>query len=291
MSDKVKDSNGNEKKMCFIITPIGSESDPIRRHIDGVIDAAIKPCLEDTFDIKVAHRLFSPTSISKEVILLLHKSDLVIANLTGLNPNVMYELAIRHCEGRPVIIIAEEGTPLPFDVTTERTIFYVNDAKGVLDLKNSLSKCIQNIEFGKKLQGPVYDALRTIGQEEKIIKELVPSGVEDVTSFRFVLNKLEAIDNKINSVNSLKIINNDNTDSMFSHLGEISLFLNYLKTLSISDLNHFYFKLMKEYDDLKNKGVIKLTRKDNQHYNFLRSEIERELKECEQILSKAFSNL
>lgn len=32
---------GMDKKRCFIITPIGNDNDSIRRHIDGIIDAAI----------------------------------------------------------------------------------------------------------------------------------------------------------------------------------------------------------------------------------------------------------
>jgi len=37
----------SEKKKCFIVTPIGGENEPIRRHIDGIIDAAIIPALGD----------------------------------------------------------------------------------------------------------------------------------------------------------------------------------------------------------------------------------------------------
>ena len=33
----------SSRERCFVVTPIGSEGDPIRRHIDGVIKAAIKP--------------------------------------------------------------------------------------------------------------------------------------------------------------------------------------------------------------------------------------------------------
>ena len=42
------------KDKCFIITPIGDDTDPIRRHIEGIIDAALRPALEDKYDIEIA---------------------------------------------------------------------------------------------------------------------------------------------------------------------------------------------------------------------------------------------
>ena len=39
----------SNKEKCFIITPIGDDTDPIRRHIDGIIDAAIRPALGEKY--------------------------------------------------------------------------------------------------------------------------------------------------------------------------------------------------------------------------------------------------
>ena len=57
-----------DKKRCFVITPIGGDSDPIRRHIEGIIDAAIKPALGEKYEIIVAHRISAPGTITKQVI-------------------------------------------------------------------------------------------------------------------------------------------------------------------------------------------------------------------------------
>jgi len=54
----------------------------------------------------------------------LRKSDLVIADLTYHNPNVFYELAVRHLNKKPVIHLIKKGEKIPFDINDRRTIFY-----------------------------------------------------------------------------------------------------------------------------------------------------------------------
>lgn len=186
-------------KKCFIITPIGDKSSTIRRHIDGIIDAVLTPVLENTFDyeVEVAHRIDAPGNIPKQVILSIYNSDLVIANMTGNNPNVMYELALRHCFGTPAIMIAEEGTKIPADIVSERTIMYINDAQGVIELKKTLENMIRQIQETKdnKPQGPVYDALRSEITESSVIQTVSEAGNAD--AFSLLLDKIEEVQREL----------------------------------------------------------------------------------------------
>lgn len=188
-----------DKKKCFIITPIGEENDSIRRHIEGIIDAVIMPVMKNDYDILVAHRLFEMGSINKQIIELIYKSDLVIANLTGTNPNVMYELAFRHTLGLPVITIAEKGTKLPFDVSTERTIFYTNDLHGVIDIQEELKRYLHQIDFDNgRTSGPIHDYLDSVELKNLIFSSNRNKDTAEI--LELIVKRLEIIENTIPNI-------------------------------------------------------------------------------------------
>lgn len=149
------------KKTCFVITPIGPDGSQIRRNADGVIDSVIRPVLEAMgYQVEAAHHISTPGSITEQVLQRVIDSDIVIANLTTLNANVMYELAVRHCVGKPVISIVEIGTALPFDIADERTIFFANDMAGVHELKARIGSVIAAANSEAKSDSPVSRASR-----------------------------------------------------------------------------------------------------------------------------------
>ena len=69
-----------------------------------------------------ADKITQPGMITKQVLEYLMKSRLVVADLSYQNPNVFYELAVRHATGKPVIHIKRTSDPLPFDNKDFRTI-------------------------------------------------------------------------------------------------------------------------------------------------------------------------
>ena len=182
-----------KSRKCFIITPIGKETDPIRRHIDGIIDAAIIPALGNKYEIVVAHKITTPGTITKQIINEIYSDELVIANLTDRNPNVMYELAFRHSIGKPVIMISDKDTTLPADIIMERTIFYQNDAKGVLELRDDLIKAEQAIDFEAKTS-PIIDILGDISHDTSI---LANANTKDKEPLEYIMNRLTKIEEAV----------------------------------------------------------------------------------------------
>lgn len=134
------------------------------------------------------------------------EADLAIANLTTLNPNVMFELAVRYSFGKPTIVIAEEGTRLPFDVIGENTIFYVNDPEGASELKRKLTKFEMNINCEKHTYGPVHKVIRNLpllnaieSKENVSTQELLLYLISRLNSLEKIMTNIKNNDAKINN--------------------------------------------------------------------------------------------
>lgn len=181
-----------KKKTCFIITPLGSGTSDTRRKADGLIAAVIRPVLKELdFVVKAPHEIEESGSITKQIILSLLNSDLVVANLTELNPNVMYELAVRHAKGLPVVAVVENGTTLPFDIAAERALFYDNDLAGGENLKPRLKTAVEAAMKEKSPSNPIYDAVNDFKMREVVAKE---------DGQQYILEKLDELTNSVNTL-------------------------------------------------------------------------------------------
>jgi len=97
------------------------------------------------YTTKHAGEVFSQNSINQDIWSLIYNCKLVIADCTGQNPNVFYELGIAHTMGKPTIMITQNVADLPFDVKDKRAILYKNTPDGKNKLKDELKKIINLI--------------------------------------------------------------------------------------------------------------------------------------------------
>lgn len=186
MSTPKKDSE--PKRRCFVIAPIGDADSEIRRDTDGLIQEVIRPTMARLdLETRAAHEIAQPGSITGQVIDALMNDDLVVADLSRLNPNVFYELAIRHAVYLPVVTMAEKGTEVPFDLKDERTIEFRRDMAGGGELKKRLEATAREALEHNPKDNPVA---RTVGT--RILQETLQATGQDALAM--ILERTDAME-------------------------------------------------------------------------------------------------
>jgi hypothetical protein len=117
------DVDGDWSKLCFYIAPIGAEDSEQRRHSDLILASLVEPAIAELHLTPVrADAIDKPGIITTQVIEHILKARLVIVDLSFHNPNVFYELALRHATGKPTIHLVRTEDSIPFDIGEFRTI-------------------------------------------------------------------------------------------------------------------------------------------------------------------------
>lgn len=101
-----------------------------------------------------------PSMINDAVFGEITEADVCVADLSYLNPNVFYELGIRHAVQKPVIHIANRQTRIPFDTQGYRAIFFdVSDYHSMEALKKEIAAQLKTIETpGFTVSNPLTQA-------------------------------------------------------------------------------------------------------------------------------------
>ena len=108
--------------VCFIVMPFGQEwSADVHRILVKACDAAGARAVR-------GDDLFTPTDILEDIWQGIHAADFVIADITGRNPNVLYELGIAHTLAKPVLILSRLASDIPIDLATRRVALYGQSA-------------------------------------------------------------------------------------------------------------------------------------------------------------------
>jgi hypothetical protein len=138
-----------------------------------VIDEIVRPALESHgYRVERADHDKSPGIVTEALISKTIDADLVVADLSGLNPNVMYELAVRHATGKPVIQMLEDGEELPFDVRSQNTIYFTSDLAGRAAAIRAIQEADNALKSSVNQGNPVKRAVD--------LRALVSSGTADV---------------------------------------------------------------------------------------------------------------
>ena len=233
------------QKTCFVISPIGSEDSSTRKRSDKILRHVITPVVAECGypEAVRADHISTPGMITTQIIERVVEDDLVIADLTELNPNVFYELALRHAVRKPFVHIIEKGHRIPFDVAASRTIEIDHtDLDSVERAKAELKRQILAAEASPDdIDNPIsitFD-LKALAKSDDPGERSIVELAADITKIGSTLvemnNKLiglAKVEKKLNEIQGLRWTS---LEDIMDKLGDVESSLDSLET-EISDL-------------------------------------------------------
>lgn len=182
------------ERECFFIAPIGEKGSEIRKRSDGVRDWVVRPAAKaHGLETVRADEVGEPGQITSQAVQRCLKAKAAVADLTGGNPNVYYELSVRHGAQLPVVLIAAEGTKLPFDISQSRVIFFDHtDLASAGRAREELQEQIEASLRGTP-DNPISDGMR--------LAELQGGNVEEQTLV-LVMDRLQRLASVTESIDA-----------------------------------------------------------------------------------------
>ena len=144
---------------CFYITPIGDEGSEQRQHSDLFMGSLIEPAIQELgLRLVRADQIGEAGLITAQVIEHIVQSPLVIADLSFHNPNVFYELALRHAVRRPIVQVIRSADRVPFDLQPFRTISIDNSSIYTLVPKLDTYRAEISAQIRMAMESPAGDS-------------------------------------------------------------------------------------------------------------------------------------
>jgi len=127
-----------DKKLAFVLMPF---SQPWSNNVWNTIRLSVEDlgiqCLR-------ADLLYGPIVI-EDIWIKIHQSAFIIADVTGTNPNVMYEIGLVHAIGKHSVLLCQETEHIPFDFRHLRHFFYQYSEESVTGISGNLKNAINHI--------------------------------------------------------------------------------------------------------------------------------------------------
>ena len=137
-------------RLCFVMMPFSSRFDEVYRNLITPVASS------QGLSTVRADEMSGPGFIMEQIRAAIQQARLCIADVTGSNANVLYEIGLAHAMKKPLILLAERRSKLPFDVAHERVVFYDHPLSEFEDtlrkaislaLAGSLARALQLLEL------------------------------------------------------------------------------------------------------------------------------------------------
>ena len=129
-----------DESLIFVLSPF-------TEMFSTIYEDHIKPTVESLGKLRCirADDIYDKRPIIEDIWQCIVKSRIVVAELTGRNPNVFYETGIAHTVGKEVVLLTQSLSDVPFDLRHLRCVVYEYTPRGMSGLETTLKKTILNI--------------------------------------------------------------------------------------------------------------------------------------------------
>ncbi len=179
-----KENYKQKKDTCFVIMPFGGWFD--NYYVDiykpAIVNAGLEP--------KRADDIYRPSSIVQDIWDLTKEAKIVLADLTGKNANVLYELGLAHSLAKPAILVTNSMDDVPFDLRALRVIEFDKNASNWGDLLKGKIE----IAIKETLESPIKSVLPAFLDTDDIKKTQITITEKDFLELK---RELEFLRNEI----------------------------------------------------------------------------------------------
>jgi hypothetical protein len=161
----------DKKKRVFVIMPFSKTKE---HHTDEYwtrhFNSYLKPLIEKKNNLEAFRSQPLRGDIATQIITDLVNSDIVVADLTDHNPNVLWELGVRQSYKECTLTLAETGTQIPFHFSHKGILFYNGEHLDNQEFEEAFSVALTNcLKFPDEVDSPVLGALGGRGTLYSII--------------------------------------------------------------------------------------------------------------------------
>lgn len=231
-----------ELPKCGIVMPISEIDGCPAEHWEDVLEILKEVIADAQFEANLVSDSDEIGVIQKRIVQNIYNNPIVVCDVSGKNPNVMFELGLRLAFDKPTIIIKDDKTPFSFDTSIIEHITYPRDLRfnKMVQFKNDLSKKIK-ATYEKSKSDPNYSTfLKSFGefkvaklhQQEVGTDEFI---LESITDLKTELRRMRLENNEKNNITSRRrsSIENDPKQQEFVIKNGI---LDYMKDKNVKSL-------------------------------------------------------
>lgn len=245
-----------ERKKCFVIMPISDQGDYEENHFTKVYEQIIKPSIIDAdFEpYRVDENKISESIMSK-IYDAIQNCEMAVCDLSNHNPNVLYELGLRHAYDKPVVLIQDEKTSRIFDISGINTVTYSSTRiyDEVMEARTQIRKAISETFNSNNM---------TMAKIMKVEKATIPEGMKYDDILMVKINQILGAINNISKKDTSNFLNLEEMSGydLMETCAQIATKIVTSNTLTHEEWKDFFYELKNYMIDIPNWDQTYFTR-------------------------------